>query len=297
LFGCLGSSCLTGSTPPGTNTISNCEELQNIRDDVYADYSLINNIDCTETQTWDGNGFDVEALFIDKSSSNYNALFSKILDGAVIKDLNLKNVDITGINHNSALVAYNRGTIENCGVTGQITSTNQYAAGLVSHNYGTIINSYSEATIRSDSHHAGGLTAHNYDTISNSYASGDVSSGASYAAGISVHNNGHISDSYSTGNIYSPSYAAGLVANNQDNIVNSYAVGSVNGNDHLGGLVASGTASLVSNSYWDTESTGQSTSDGGGEAKTTTEMKQQATYSGWDFTTIWQIGSSYPTLR
>ncbi len=59
LFGCLGSSCLTGSTPPGTNTISNCEELQNIRDDVYADYSLINNIDCTETQTWDGGkGFE-----------------------------------------------------------------------------------------------------------------------------------------------------------------------------------------------------------------------------------------------
>jgi len=55
----------------------------------------------------------------------------------------------------------------------------------------------------------------------------------------------------------------------------------------------------ISNSYWDTETTGQPSSAGGGEGKTTEEMMKQTTYSGWDFVNIWEIdeGVSYPTLR
>jgi len=54
----------------------------------------------------------------------------------------------------------------------------------------------------------------------------------------------------------------------------------------------------IHNSYWDIETSGQSSSDGG-EGKTTAEMKQQATFIGWDFTNIWDIieGVTYPYLR
>ena len=54
----------------------------------------------------------------------------------------------------------------------------------------------------------------------------------------------------------------------------------------------------IHNSYWDIETSGQTTS-GGGEGKTTAEMKQQATFIGWDFTNIWDIieGVTYPYLR
>jgi hypothetical protein len=54
----------------------------------------------------------------------------------------------------------------------------------------------------------------------------------------------------------------------------------------------------VTQSYWDVETTGQRVSDGG-EGKTSAEMKQRATFVGWDFDGVWQIreGVSYPTLR
>jgi hypothetical protein len=55
----------------------------------------------------------------------------------------------------------------------------------------------------------------------------------------------------------------------------------------------------VNNSFWDTQTSGQSSSDGG-TGKTTAEMKTQTTYTdaGWDFATVWEmICSNYPTLR
>jgi len=66
----------------------------------------------------------------------------------------------------------------------------------------------------------------------------------------------------------------------------------------IGGLVGQNDGGAVSNSFWDMESSGQSTSDGG-LGMTTVEMKQQATFTGWDFTTIWGIfeNKTYPLLR
>jgi hypothetical protein len=42
------------------------------------------------------------------------------------------------------------------------------------------------------------------------------------------------------------------------------------------------------NGYWDTETSGQSTS-GSGMGKTTTEMMTRATFTGWDCGSTWHI--------
>ena len=56
----------------------------------------------------------------------------------------------------------------------------------------------------------------------------------------------------------------------------------------------------VTGSFWDIETSGQSTSDGG-EGKTTAEMQTETTFTdaGWDFVEIWNIGErqTYPFLR
>lgn len=44
----------------------------------------------------------------------------------------------------------------------------------------------------------------------------------------------------------------------------------------------------VTNSYWDTQTSGQATS-AGGTGKTTAQMKSQSTFTGWDFLHIWSI--------
>jgi hypothetical protein len=74
-----------------------------------------------------------------------------------------------------------------------------------------------------------------------------------------------------------------------------------------GGLVGSGSSNKVNSSFWDTETSGQATSEGG-EGKTTAEMQMESTFldAEWDFVgestkgteDIWAIcvGRDYPKL-
>jgi len=55
----------------------------------------------------------------------------------------------------------------------------------------------------------------------------------------------------------------------------------------------------ITDCFWDTETSGKSSSDGG-TGKTTSEMKTKSTFTAWDFDTtpVWTIepGNSYPYL-
>ena len=74
---------------------------------------------------------------------------------------------------------------------------------------------------------------------------------------------------------------------------NSYSIGIVSGTEAVGGLVGANIESAVTNSFWDTESSGQSSS-AGGTGKTTTEMQDIDTFSGatWDI-----IAVANPNIR
>jgi hypothetical protein len=102
----------------------------------------------------------------------------------------------------------------------------------------------------------------------------------------------------------------GLVGSNGFTVSNSYSTGDVAGSYDIGGLMGINDQGTVSNSFWDTQTSGQSTS-AGGEGKTTAEMKTIATFSGaaWniiavagpgerDAAYIWNIinGVAYPFL-
>ena len=65
----------------------------------------------------------------------------------------------------------------------------------------------------------------------------------------------------------------------------------------MGGLVGINNGT-VTNSYWNWETSGQTTSKGGTK-KSTDEMKLQSTYTNWDFSTIWTMteNQTYPGLR
>lgn len=84
-------------------------------------------------------------------------------------------------------------------------------------------------------------------------------------------------------------------------VENSYSTGEVKGDNFVGGLVGLNDGT-VSGSFWDTQTSGQTASDGG-TGKSTDEMKTQSTFTdaGWDFTTIWDIGGEtndgYPFLN
>jgi len=117
-----------------------------------------------------------------------------------------------------------------------------------------------------------------------------------YVGGLVGKNDGTVSNSYSSGNITGGSRVGGLLGGNTGTVSNSYSTSGVTGNTHVGGLVGENQIDgVVSDSFWDFETSGQATSDGG-RGKTTAEMKGIATFSGagWDIVAVASAGMHNP---
>jgi hypothetical protein len=120
--------------------------------------------------------------------------------------------------------------------------------------------------------------------------------------GFAGSNSNTIVNSYSTGNVMGKSFVGGLVGDNNDKgkVSSSYSIGIVTGkgNGKVGGLVGVNEGK-VDRSYYDMQTSKQSDCDKG-EGKTTAQMKQKATFVGWDFEKVWGIKSTihagYPHL-
>ena len=126
---------------------------------------------------------------------------------------------------------------------------------------------------------------------------------------VGLKGDGNVSNSYATGSVSGSIDVGGLVGlNGAGNVSNSYSTSSVTGDAHVGGLVGLNWGT-VSNSFWDTQTSGQATSDGG-TGENTTQMMDIATFSdaAWNITAvalnetnpayIWNIvdGLTYPFL-
>jgi hypothetical protein len=225
---------------------------------------------------------------------------------------------VSGNDFLGGLVGYTEGhtTISNSHATGSVTGTGFYtfkAGGLVGFNgyFSTISNSYAKGSVSGsgyNSYYLGGLVGLNEkSTILDSYATGSVSGLYNLGGLVGMsHIYSSISNSYATGSVTSSGsftyYAAGLVGYNgqYSSISNSYATGSIGGpgisSYWVGGLVGDDYIGSITNSFWDTETTGQVLSDGG-TGKSTEEMKDVATFTETDtigLDTPWDfVGNPY----
>jgi hypothetical protein len=214
------------------------------------------------------------------------------------------------------LVGYNTGMVSNSYSDGSVMGHGG-VGGLVGGNEGTVRNSYASGSVTGEWHSMGGLVGHSWEgTVSNCYASGSVS-GGSRVGGLVGHNDyyGGVARSYATGSVTGDNLVGGLVGYNRDTVIECYAGGSVTGNSSVGGLVGENEG-LVGNSFWDRETSGMETSDGG-TGKTTAQMMNISTFTNtrtegldvpWDITAVahgdtddayaWNIvrGESYPFL-
>jgi hypothetical protein len=217
-----------------------------------------------------------------------------------------------------SLVGWNYDTVSNCSAAGSASSSDDYAGGLVGWNYGTV--SGCHATGTATGRNAGGLVGSNFGAhvygggvVTNSYSTGSVT-GAGCAGGLigSAHYSS-VTSCYSTGTVTGEVFAGGLIGQHwYSSVTFCYSTGTVTGDNYVGGLVGGsyefGTGT-VSDSFWDTETSGQVTSDGG-MGKTTAQMQDVATFSdaGWNIievalnetnpTYIWNILNyeTYPFL-
>ena len=299
-------------------------------------FKIIGNSTTTFIGVFDGNDHKVWSFTWSSTSRSYISLFGYVGSGGQIKNLRMENVKVNAVNggHVGGMVGTNLGTITNCYSTGSITG-NLDVGGLVGSNYefGSIINCYSTGSVTGN-WEVGGLVGENYGNLSgegviaNCYSTGSVS-GKSEGSGLAGQKPyGTITNCYSKGSALGTAYVGGLVGDNDGIITDSYCTGSVTGNEFVGGLVgyhcgvgitacySTGSVSgenfvggmvgfccapeTILVSFWDTQTSGWETSDGG-RGKTTFEMKRKNTfaYAGWDFVNIWDIceRTHYPRLR
>jgi hypothetical protein len=176
-----------------------------------------------------------------------------------------------------------------------VSTGSSYVGGLVGHTAfsGTIQNSYATGDVTAlSANPVGGLAGHiNGVSITNSYATGNVRGMNGVGGLVGSTNSGSITNSYATGSVTGTDSIGGLVGGTGNQygtttITNTYAAGAVSGTTNKGGLIGSNTGATLSHNYWDTQTTGQSSSAGQGanavEGKTTAQMMNSSTFSGWD---------------
>ena len=230
-------------------------------------YDVINGSTTYFRATFDGNGFVISNLYINRLNDYDQGLFGRV-DGAEIKNIGLENVDVTGMDYVGGLIGLSDGlTITNSCVTGSISGEFSQVGGLVGYNGNaeiTILNSCVTGRVTGDEF-VGGLIGSAYAgvSITNSYTTGSVSGNGRYVAGLVGEHYGidklTITNSYAAGSMKGYCYVGGLVGGSSElTITNSYATGSVTGNDFcIGGLVGQGYGSIT-NSYATGSVTGNS---------------------------------------
>jgi hypothetical protein len=279
MVGCDGDSY----TPSQNLEIRTWYDLDDVRDNLDGDHILMNDLDSTTpgytelasemahggkgwkpinlyyhgvligfVGTFDGQGYEIRDLFINRPGEDYAGLFGFVDYAGVIQDIGVVNATVIGAEYVGGLVGYSHGTVSNSSSTGSVTG-NEWVGGLVGQNHnGAVSNSYSSSSVTGDEY-IGGLVGWNVlpsstfpirGTVSNSSSTGSVT-GNRWVGGLAGQNTGTVSNSHSCSSVTGYEYVGGLVG--LGDVSDSYFTGSVSGTTRVGGLVGVG---LGSNSYY-----------------------------------------------
>ena len=272
-YGGLAFSGSGSGTSGDPYQITDCIQLQEMRDSLDASYVLENDIDCSATSGWnggagflpvgddvsvdfsgdfDGKGHVIRNLFIN-ANSNYAGLFGNVDYAGNIRNIGMVNADVTGNSYTGSLAGSSTGIINNtyclnCQINGE-----NYVGGLAGYNTREIWNSYAVATV-GGSQEIGGMLGRNF-------------------------------------------YA---------NIYNCFSNATITSGSETGGLVGDNTQypGTVYNSYWNNHGGNPSHCYNGGDYGCTAVSDNESYFSyeneepmaSWDFSSIWTSDGGYPEL-
>ena len=199
-----------------------------------------------------GNGRTITNLFID-SSENDIGLFGVTRSSAVIRNLEMVSVQVTGTDNVGGLVGSNGGAVSACYATGKVSGDDDLG-GLIGANLSDaiVLASYSTVQVTGD------------DRI----------------GGLAGSNGGEVAAAYATGRVVGDSESGGLIGGNTGDVNISYATGLVSGRSTVGGLVGRNSGGgTITDSYWDSDTSGRTTGSYG-QAKNTAELQLPTSASG-----------------
>ena len=198
--------------------------------------------------------------------------------------------------------------ILNCSASGNVTGTDlgaSYVGGLIG-SIGTAGDN-SEVTYSSATgdvfgeDFVGGFAGHVLIPVATGFirkcsATGDVTADGTATSDmggfVGKGEQGEFTDCYAWGDVTNTGGGdpvGGFVGNDGTTLTNVYSVGLITTDGtYSGGLVGDASGVSDTSCYWDTETSGQSTSDAGtGHITTWMKTKTNYTDAGWDFDTIW----------
>ena len=213
-------------------------------------YEQIAPIDLSSVANWDpigtesapftgnfnGQGFQILNLTIDKPLANNQGLFGVIDSKGIINNVNLVNVKISGNNNTGAVAGISYGTITNCCSTGSVNGKD-YVGGL------TGLIDIGDDIINSE--------------ITNCYSTCNVT-GTNYVGGVAGGNNKDygtvtITNCYSTGRVIGTDYVGGLIGIMNSDFKLEYCIAlgpSVDSTGtNIGRVAGSSIFSSLSNNY------------------------------------------------
>ncbi|MCL2712525.1 MAG: hypothetical protein FWD37_04555, partial [Methanomassiliicoccaceae archaeon] len=224
----------------------------------YASWTPIGiNADRSFKGTFDGNGYTITGLKIERSAStgdNYIGLFGYVFTGGVVQNLTLEGVNITGYTYVGGITGYlNNASIVNCHVTGTVNGHDR--VGGIAGNINVSSTGIKDCSFIGDvigtaaaSDNIGGIVGYMASSsVTGSFAEGTVK-GRDSVGGIAGHLSSSASPSkvencYYVGDVSGRNYVGGIMGdinmpnNNPNNSVNNcYAAGTVKGTNYVGGI-------------------------------------------------------------
>ena len=197
--------------------------------------------------TLDGAGHSVSGIYIN-STANYQGLVGFLDNGGTLQNLGVKASYIKGGARVGGVCGENRGTVNNCYNTGNVTGNSQ----------------------------VGGVCGYKQGNVTNCYNTGNVT-GSDAVGGVCGTNIGNVTNCYNTGSVTGGYYVGGVCGNSWGNVTNCYNTGSVEGNRYVGGVCGE-NYTTVTNCYYqkDMAAGGINGSDAAGQAEAKTETEFQS---------------------
>ncbi|SDL45956.1 filamentous hemagglutinin family N-terminal domain-containing protein [Geoalkalibacter ferrihydriticus] len=307
------NTALNGTYELGSNIDAMVTSTWNLVDSTSAGFVPIGDWIIPFKGNFDGLGRTVDGLFINRPDTNGVGLFGVAMDSS-IANIGLTNVNVTGGDFVGGLAGglfFSR--IGGSYATGNVTG-NDGVGGLVGAlALSTISESYARANVTGNEGIGGLAGVLVVSAISKNYAMGNVTGnlmvgglvgGAEYSAIENSYAQVTITGADKGGSGENHAEFGGLVGHLVDSsVADSYAVGQIlhaSDAENVGGLIGTNMMYVdaetpvprsdndnITNSFWDMQASGHTTS-AGGIGKTTAEMRDSSTYGNWD-SSIWSF--------
>jgi hypothetical protein len=185
--------------------------------------------------TFDGNDCTIRGMTI--RGADRLGLLGELLNGGLIKDLNLQAVDVAGAEFIGGPVGYNwNGSVVDCHTSGRVNGTGRFAGGLIGLSFGRVANCSSACAVDGNTY-VGGLAGRVTNGVVDCHSTGPVR-GDNHIGGLIGENSGQVSGCFSTSAVSGAGdYVGGLIGTNFACVVCSWATGVVTGEGHAGGLL------------------------------------------------------------